>query len=285
MMRNQDESFIKLFDYIAEHLDKAIVLEQLATLVNLSKFHFHRRFSALYGISIIEYLHKSKLRKAAYQLVFRDINVTDISLETGYSSLEAFSRSFKKEFGQSPRAFRKNQASVDWHYDNLYKELVMPKSETLYSVEVLNFTETRIAKLEHKGNPNKVLDTVKTFIDWRKTQKLNPKISRTFNILYEDPETASLEEYKIGLACSIKSPVEANTYNVIEDKIPAGKCAKICHIGRDIEMRSAIEFLYGEWLSKNNYQLRDFPLFIERISFFPDVAETEAITDIYLPIE
>ncbi|WP_331245824.1 hypothetical protein [Pseudoalteromonas luteoviolacea] len=32
------------------------------------------------------------------------------------------------------------------------------------------------------------------------------------------------------------------------------------------------------------YQLRDFPIFLERVCFFPEVAEYDAITDIYLPI-
>jgi len=31
-------------------------------------------------------------------------------------------------------------------------------------------------------------------------------------------------------------------------------------------------------------ELRDFPLFMQRVKFFPDVPDSEAVTDIYLPL-
>ena len=43
-------------------------------------------------------------------------------------------------------------------------------------------------------------------------------------------------------------------------------------------------FLYREWLPDSGEELRDFPLYCERVSFFPDVPEREAITDLYLPL-
>jgi AraC family transcriptional regulator len=42
--------------------------------------------------------------------------------------------------------------------------------------------------------------------------------------------------------------------------------------------------LYSQWLASSGFELRDFPLFIERVSFYPDVNEAETITDIYLPV-
>jgi AraC family transcriptional regulator len=38
-------------------------------------------------------------------------------------------------------------------------------------------------------------------------------------------------------------------------------------------------------LPQSDEELRDFPLFFQRVSFFPDVAESEAVTDVFLPLK
>lgn len=47
----------------------------------------------------------------------------------------------------------------------------------------------------------------------------------------------------------------------------------------------SVHYLYSEWLQDSNFEVRDFPIFFERVSFFPEVPENELVTDIYLPIE
>ena len=66
--------------------------------------------------------------------------------------------------------------------------------------------------------------------------------------------------------------------------IPAGLCAKYRLLGSDDRLGAVIQFLYSQWLASSGFELRDFPLFIERVSFYPDVNEAETITDIYLPV-
>ena len=43
--------------------------------------------------------------------------------------------------------------------------------------------------------------------------------------------------------------------------------------------------LYAHWLPTSGEELRDFPLFMQRVKFFPDVPDGEAETDIYLPLK
>ncbi|MBK8188123.1 MAG: GyrI-like domain-containing protein [Cellvibrio sp.] len=80
-------------------------------------------------------------------------------------------------------------------------------------------------------------------------------------------------------------PVETNLQGVISGKIPAGLCARICHQGSDAGLAAAVNYLYRDWLQESDYELRDFPLFFERVSFYPDVPETDRITHIYLPLK
>lgn len=39
-----------------------------------------------------------------------------------------------------------------------------------------------------------------------------------------------------------------------------------------------------QWLPQSGEAPRDFPLFLERLTCFPDVPEHEAVVDIYLPL-
>jgi len=49
-------------------------------------------------------------------------------------------------------------------------------------------------------------------------------------------------------------------------------------------LREAVIYLYSEWLPHSGEALRDFPFYLQRVTLFPDVAEHEAITDIFLPL-
>ena len=55
-------------------------------------------------------------------------------------------------------------------------------------------------------------------------------------------------------------------------------------IGSDNGIGTAVRFLYKQWLPTSGFSVRDFPLFFERVRFFPEVNEQVMITDIYLPL-
>lgn len=155
-----------------------------------------------------------------------------------------------------------------------------------FNVDVADFPQTSIAVMEHREAPNLLGGTIKKFIKWRKLNGLSPEKSRTFNLIHDDPNITAPKDYQFDLACSITNTnlVEENEYGVINKVIPAGKCALVRHIGSDDSIGVIVNFLYSNWLLSSGFEVRDFPLFFERVSFFPEVAENEMITDIYLPI-
>jgi AraC family transcriptional regulator len=57
------------------------------------------------------------------------------------------------------------------------------------------------------------------------------------------------------------------------------------HIGTEDSLGDAVSYLYADWLPRSGEEPRDFPLYFQRLSFFPDVAEHEAATDILLPLK
>lgn len=290
--------FQAVLRYIDLHLDEPLTLTELSEQACFSPFHFARQFSALFGISVYQYLQLLRMKRAAYQLTFRvEQPVTDIAFAAGYQNVESFSRAFRQLTGQTPSAFRDAPEWLPWHqtYEAIIHLRTTAMSHSLAhlpngaEVELIDFPRTRLAVLEHRGDPRLLGDSIRRFIAWRKANKLPPSRSATFNLLYDNPEETAPEAYRFDLAVATEQAIGAESgagENVIVEKwIPAGRCARLRHIGSDDGLASSIHYLYGEWLPASGEQLREFPLFLQRVKFFPEVAEHEAVVDIFLPLK
>lgn len=86
--------------------DKPRTLIELADASGLSPYHFLRTFKAVTGVTPHQWLLRARLREAARRLAASRERITDIALESGFEDLSNFVRSFRAEFGMSPRAYR-----------------------------------------------------------------------------------------------------------------------------------------------------------------------------------
>lgn len=87
--------------------DQLLTLESIAAELATTPFHLSRVFSRQTGKSIHQYLLQLRLRSAMDQMIDRpNSRITDISLDSGFSTPSHFSQAFRKNFGISPRQFR-----------------------------------------------------------------------------------------------------------------------------------------------------------------------------------
>lgn len=294
---NYRDRFRQILEYIDTHLEEDLTVELLSNVAAFSKYHFHRQFSELFGINVYQYIQLNRLKRAAYQLAFRDRHrVIDIALMSGYERPESFSRAFKQSIGQTPSEFRKQPHWDTWHSKfQPLKALRIDQMKSAYQlsqVQLITFPTTKVAVLEHRGDPNLLGESIRQLIEWRKQhnrwrslpERESPQISATFNIIYNNPAEIAPAEYRCDLCASIDLDVVDNPFGVVTKTIPGGRCAVLRHIGSNDNIGESIRFLYAEWLPQSGAEPRDFPLYFQRVSFFPDVPEHEAITDIFLPI-
>lgn len=190
--------------YIEAHLDEAPSLAQLSALTGVSKYHFHRQFSAIFGIGVARFIQLLRLKRASMQLLFRDDRVLDVALANGYGSHEAFARAFKSSMGQTPSAFRAEPDWSQWHQVfeaplNLVRRRTM-RNDLVVAIET--FPQTATAELTHVGPQHLVMESVRAFIAWRKAAGFSPAQSRTFNLIYDDAREVPPEDYRFGLAVS-----------------------------------------------------------------------------------
>ncbi|WP_428605837.1 AraC family transcriptional regulator [Sedimenticola sp.] len=278
------EKINRVWDYISEHLNDDLSVERLSQVANFSKFHFHRQFTEYTGISVSRFILMARLKRASYQLAFhKDSRIIDIALDASFENPESFSRAFKNVFGQTPSQFRRKPEWIDWK--RKYQFPVIERNEPMH-VEIVQFDETKIAVLEHRGSPELLNDSVARFIEWRKQSQLSPvDTSNTYGLIYDDPKTTEPDQFRFDLCGSVRAAVPANPQGVINKTIPAGRCARLRHRGPYEEMDDKVRYLYGKWLPESGESLRDFNCFFHYINLFPEVAEHELMTDIYLPVE
>lgn len=157
--------------------------------------------------------------------------------------------------------------------------------DSQYNVKIVEFPMTRVAVLEHRGDPDRIEDSISKFINWRKQNHLPPNISATFNILYNNPAETAPEDYGFDLCAATDEPIAENDYGVVAKTIPAGRCAVLRHVGDDGTLNKSMAYLVGQWLPMSGEVPRAFPLFLQRVLFAPAVPVQEAIVDIFLPLQ
>jgi AraC family transcriptional regulator len=82
-------------------------LGRLAEEANLSPYHFLRVFQCVTGVTPHQYVLRMRLRRAAIRLATGREKVIDVALASGFGDVSNFNRTFRAEFGVSPRSYRR----------------------------------------------------------------------------------------------------------------------------------------------------------------------------------
>jgi AraC family transcriptional regulator len=107
-LQNYQARMRRVLDYIDRHLDSDLDLETVSGVAAFSKFHFHRQFTATFGLSVHRYVQLARMKRASYRLAYMDAqSVTDIAMDAGYDAPDRSSKRCSKEglgFDNSPVA-------------------------------------------------------------------------------------------------------------------------------------------------------------------------------------
>lgn len=101
-----ERQLMQVLEYINEHLDRDIKLSDLASLIDISQFHFSYLFKRSLGISPYQYLLQQRVERAKQLLKQTDRPLVDIALECGFNSHSHLSKQFRHSTGMTPSAYR-----------------------------------------------------------------------------------------------------------------------------------------------------------------------------------
>ena len=109
LINAKDADIMMATKYIYRNFQMPLTLNHVADTVGLSPTYFSRKFKLLTGMGFKEYLNYIRLKHASAALLTTDSSITDIALEYGFSDSNYFKDLFKKEYGKSPREYRKSR--------------------------------------------------------------------------------------------------------------------------------------------------------------------------------
>jgi len=280
----------RVLDHIDQHLDGDLDLEAVSGVAAFSKFHFHRQFKATFGLSLHRYVQLARMRRASKRLADGEgQSVTDIALDAGYETPDAFARAFRQRFRQSPSSFRKSPDWEPWLRAfgplNSARSKIMPTTFTPDQVSIRDVAPTRVAMFEHRGDPETLDVTIQKFIAWRKAAGMSPKTNPTFNIWHTERRPANPADYRMELCVGVGPDqfIDPTDETVREGEIPGGRCAVLRVTGDTHNLEPAAMYLYRDWLPASGEEMRDFPIYCQR--FFLDEPEQGTAAELHLPLK
>lgn len=99
-------------EYMEEHLTDELSREDIAGAVHLHPDYANRIFKKSEGESLMDYLQKKRIQKAAYLCDTTDLTMSEIALRTGFAGSSHFSTAFKRVMGVSPRQYKNKKREV-----------------------------------------------------------------------------------------------------------------------------------------------------------------------------
>ncbi|GGF12074.1 transcriptional regulator [Aliidongia dinghuensis] len=291
-LQNYQARMRRVLDFIDRHLDGDLDLEAVSGVAAFSKFHFHRQFTATFGLTVHRYIQLARMKRASHRLACIDAqSVTDIAMDAGYDAPDAFARAFRQRFGQSPSSFRKSPDWAPWlaafgPLDNARSKL-MHTTYTRDDVTIRDVPPTAVAIMEHRGDRATLGETFQRFNAWRKAAGLSPETSPTFMIFRSERIPAVPADYSMDICVGTDQPIAANDVQVKAGVIPGGRCAVLRAVnGASNNLEPEGLFLYRDWLPASGEEVRDFPIHSKRwLSFFPDVPVHEVVAELFLPLK
>ena len=99
---------VLLMDYIYDHLNEKISLDDISKELSMSKTYLCALFKKECSMTIGQYINQLKIESASNMLIYADFSCSEISNYFGFSSCSHFISSFKKQIGMTPNEYRKH---------------------------------------------------------------------------------------------------------------------------------------------------------------------------------
>lgn len=281
---------------IERDLARPLLIEDLAAAAGYSPWHFQRMFAAVVGEPVASYVRRRRLTEAATRLQ-RDPaqRLLDVALDCGFESHEAFTRAFRSVAGTTPRAFRlEPDPSLRWMRRPLRAELLSllppvmnlePTIEEHPALSIVGLSARFIAAVSPDANNLEVIPPLWGALSARRAELRLAAGAVSYGACRcLSPAQRSRPdelEYLAGFALPADAPVPAG---MVRWDVPAQRCARFTHRGPVQRFGETLNYIYGSWFPRSEYELADgVEIEIYDARFHPPGEDSEV--DYLVPIQ
>lgn len=278
-------AFSKSIDFIEVNLKEPITVAVIADqAANYSLYHFVRLFRILTGETPGSYLRKRRLSEAARELVDSRRSILDIAVEYRFGSHEAFTRSFKKQFGMTPGEVRRAQLFL--HLTP--RAIIIPVQIDLILTQTPHLIQRpglRLAGFSYQGdNSNSELVDLWQNLMQQCHMLSDQRSPRTLYGLWRYPNNFQVNRNFDYLAGMEMNTLAGLPPHFAKAELKPTLYAHFEHPGSLEHIRLTYIHIYGEWLPKSQYRLAgnyDLEYYDERFTG-PD--REDSILNILVPV-
>jgi AraC family transcriptional regulator len=277
----------RAMDYIHGRLDQSLRLEDLAREACFSPFHFHRIFFAITGETVMDFVWRLRLDKAASMLKTNQLPVTEIALLCGFSSASNFAKALKKRFGMNATQLRAThfeehqvgtgarkggaanrkpgaevrKAGKAKAGDPVYARFQGKRRKPL-QVEIRPFPGARVAYVRNlKGyNGPEIAKAWAKLCQWAGARGLLGKETMMLGIGQDNPFVTDSNKCRYDAAIVLPEGFQAGA-GINTAEIPAGRYAVFQYNGPGEELELAYHDFYFTWLPQSGMAPDNYPPF------------------------
>lgn len=287
----------QVFHYIEAHLDADLSLAILSGVAHFSPFHFHRIFKMMTGETLNEYVTRQRIEKLASDLIHKKTSITELSFQKGFDNNSSFTRTFKKFYGVSPTAFRKQNTNrlgrirqlnskngqVDTALEKYFCMLNDHKNwiEMNAKIEIKEMAPLRLAYVSSIG-PQHLAEAYQQLTQWATPRGL-AEIGKFTTIYHDSFKMTAYDKIRLSACVILDKQVEISN-EIGLTSIEGGKFI----VGRfEIGWEDFTKSWTGLfiWMKENGYTKREGNPFEIYQNNFQEHPEKKSIVDFYLPVE
>ncbi len=296
-----EEAVHAAVERIANDLDQALDLTELAGLACLSPLHFHRIFRGMLGETPLELHRRLRLERAAHRLATSDTAVVTIAFDAGFETHESFTRAFQSAYAMAPSQFRRRMdahrermnfperfpfelpARSGIHFGQSNAIEVIASGGPAMEVVIVEMNAVRLAAVTHIGPRKMIGEAFGRLASIAGPAGLLARPGAAMAAVFDDDaETTPAAELRSSAAVVVDD-TSVLPAGLSELRIPAGKYARAVHRGHYAGLSDSWDRLMGQWLPGSGHRVDDRVAYeVYRVADHsrPETAET----DLYLAI-
>lgn len=286
----------RVVDYIENHLEDELSLEELSRVAAFSKYHFHRIFCGFTGETLFRFIQRLRLEKAATLLIADpERSITEIALSCGFSGSAPFARAFKEYFSCSASQWRREKSNISKEEGNPGKAegagigYIQFQGRTLTwrmqveketrTVTVKELPEMTVAYIRYvgpyKGDGGLFTRLWTKLMTWAGPRNLvDPGKTQFLAIYHDNPDLTEDSKLRTSVCLSVPPDTEISG-EVGKMTVPGGTYAMARFELGEKDYQQAWNWVYCDWLPQSGYLPDDRPAF----EMFPQEGKASALDD------